>query len=58
MSNFTQPEPINHNELKRLLQECFEEVIAATAGNGYMGRFALARITSKIDNAILDGDDS
>lgn len=57
----TEPEPINHNELKRLLQECFEDVINELGGPvpPFLGASNLKRrIKNKIDNAILDGDDS
>jgi len=58
-SHFTQPEPINHNELKRLLIECFGEVFNVLEYGGWEEmEAAKMTIVRRISNAVLDGDDS
>jgi hypothetical protein len=72
MSHFTQPEPINHNELKRLLMEITEDLMHwmqmlvtfdhhDPAASSIFVKHSEDKIRSmkhRIDNAILDGDDS
>ncbi|QWT29905.1 hypothetical protein SEA_TUNATARTARE_9 [Streptomyces phage TunaTartare] len=59
MSN---PEPININELKRLLVEIVEDVLADVELIGMTFSESreqkIARISRSIDRAILNGDDS
>jgi hypothetical protein len=66
--HFTQPEPINHNELRRLLMECFDVVIDEMElyGSSMFGSFGAAtrkekikdRISHTIHDIVLNGDDS
>ncbi|QJD50774.1 hypothetical protein KNV00_gp024 [Streptomyces phage Bmoc] len=58
----TNPEPININELKRLLIEVLGKVLDSVDVIGYpwsMSKDELKKsVTRQIENAILDGDDS
>ncbi len=58
----TEPEPINHNELKRLLVEVLNDVVSTLYLPGQHSALAVERLvqrnTHKIETAILDGDDS
>lgn len=56
----TMPEPININELKRLLVEMFSEIIdAQDRAMSWADKQEYKRaISRRIENAILDGDDS
>lgn len=56
----TMPEQININELKRLLVEIFDDVIdnQDKALSWNEKQFFKRAITRRIENAILNGDDS
>lgn len=62
MAEFTQPEPINHNELKRMLIEAFYDLFDAldtgAFGSPELKAAAERKIIRRLDTAILSGDDS
>lgn len=72
MAEFTQPEPINHNELRRLLCELVDSIYDDLVISGEHLKDGIRqnaayenaldkkkqRLYKKIDSFILDGDDS
>lgn len=65
--HFTQPEPINHNELRRMLIECFDAIIDNVdlkgasmfpdIGGGQRERLRRS-VHRTIESIVLNGDDS